>query len=378
MALLIECPNCKNRNSLKNISCNCGKTLRKASGKVYWIEYYLAGSRKRERIGSSKQAAENRLREVQTAKAEGRYIRKNKNSEITLGELSEWYLGLSEVKEKRSFKDIEICLKNIISRVGDKLSPSQLTMERVEQFRQRRLTEKTQTGRPAKPSTVNRDVANFKAMLNRAIEYSLIEANPIEKIRQLEENNVRERILTEEEFQKLLKNCSEAIKGQVLIAYYLPMRRAEILNLRWEEIDFKVGLIRLGVERTKNKKTRAIPLHPSIARYLRSLPRPINGGFIFENRLWRRKSYAKAVKEAGLGDFTFHDLRHCAINNLRLAGNDQYLIKQASGHKTDVAFRRYNLVTEDEMRSMKWYNSEENDSVTMDTYMDTSTSNTKG
>ena len=42
---------------------------------------------------------------------------------------------------------------------------------------------------------------------------------------------------------------------------------------------------------------------------------------------------------SGLGDFTFHDLRHCALNNLRLAGNDRYVIKQASGHKTDSAFR---------------------------------------
>ena len=97
MALLIECTTCRNRNSLKNISCNCGKTLRKASGKVYWIEYYLAGSRKRERIGSSKQAAENRLREVKTAKAEKRHIRKNLNSEINLKQLRDWYLNLDEV-----------------------------------------------------------------------------------------------------------------------------------------------------------------------------------------------------------------------------------------------------------------------------------------
>ncbi|MDP6743830.1 MAG: hypothetical protein QGH86_04830 [SAR324 cluster bacterium] len=57
---------------------------------------------------------------------------------------------------------------------------------------------------------------------------------------------------------------------------------------------------------------------------------------------------------AGLGEFTFHDLRHCAINNLRLAGNDHFVIKQASGHKTDSAFQRYILVTEDEMSGMKW------------------------
>ena len=38
-------------------------------------------------------------------------------------------------------------------------------------------------------------------------------------------------------------------------------------------------------------------------------------------------------------DFTSHDLRHFALNNLRLVGNDRYVIKKASGHKTDSAFR---------------------------------------
>ena len=82
--------------------------------------------------------------------------------------------------------------------------------------------------------------------------------------------------------------------------------------------------------------------------------------------------YNKAVERAGLGDFNFHDLRHCAINNLRLAGNDHFLIKQASGHKTDVAFRRYNLVTEDEMKDMKWHTEKVGETGRIDTYMDTS------
>ena len=84
-----------------------------------------------------------------------------------------------------------------------------------------------------------------------------------------------------------------------------------------------------------------------------------------------RKAYNKAVEKADLGDFNFHDLRHCAINNLRLAGNDHFLIKQASGHKTDVAFRRYNLVTEDEMKGMKWYTEKAGETGSIDTYMDT-------
>ena len=98
----------------------------------------------------------------------------------------------------------------------------------------------------------------------------------------------------------------------------------------------------------------------------------IHGGYVFgENRRFNRKTYNKAVKAAGIVDFNFHDLRHCAINNLRLAGNDHYKIKQASVHKTDSAFQRYNLVTEEEMKGMQWLDQQEGKSGTIDTYMDT-------
>ena len=372
MGILVECPACKIRGGLKRKLCKCGHNVQKASSKNYWIEYYLEGKRTRERIGRSKQAAENRLREVQTAKAEGRNIRKNKNSLITLGNLRDWYLDLSEVKQRRSFSSIKKCLRICVDGIGD-IPVSQLTQNRLELFRKKRLTEISERkGRPVKPSTVNRDVANLRAMLNKALDHSKIESNLIGWIKQLEENNVRERVLSPEEFETLYLHCPASLKGLVLIAYYLPMRQAEIMNLTWQEIDLKTGFIRLGGERTKNKTGRVIPLHPRIVDFFKSFPRPIHGGYIFgQSRRFNRKAFNKAVEAAGINDFTFHDLRHCAINNLRLAGNDHYTIKQASGHKTDIAFQRYNLVTEEEIKGMKWLDENGGKSGTVDTYMDT-------
>ena len=372
MGILVECPACKIRGGLKRKLCKCGHNVQKASSKNYWIEYYSEGNRTRERIGRSKQAAENRLREVQTAKAEGRNIRKNKNSLITLGNLRDWYLDLSEVKQRRSFSSIKKCLRICVDGIGD-IPVSQLTQNRLELFRKKRLTEISERkGRPVKPSTVNRDVANLRAMLNKALDHSKIESNLIGRIKQLEENNVRERVLSPEEFETLYLHCPASLKGLVLIAYYLPMRQAEIMNLTWQEIDLKTGFIRLGGERTKNKIGRVIPLHPRIVDFFKSFPRPIQGGYIFgQSRRFNRKAFNKAVEAAGINDFTFHDLRHCAINNLRLAGNDHYTIKQASGHKTDIAFQRYNLVTEEEIKGMKWLDENGGKSGTVDTYMDT-------
>ena len=263
------------------------------------------------------------------------------------------------------------CIEIVLDHLGEKKYANQISPADIQSFQRKRLSTNTIWGRPAKPATVNRNVANFKAMFSRALDYGIIEINPVIRVKQLEENNVRERLLSEEEFEVLYNHCSAQIKGSVLIAYYLPMRQAEILNLTWEEIDLKNQFIRLGGQRTKNKTGRAIPFTQRVFNYLISLPRPVHGGYVFEQRWWNRREFVKAVNMAGLGDFTFHDLRHCAINNLRLAGNDHFVIKQASGHKTDSAFQRYNLVTEEEMKGIKWLEEKAEDSAPMDTYMDT-------
>ena len=72
MGILVECPACRKRSGLKKKECKCGYNVQKAGYKNYWIEYYLDGKRTRERIGRSKLAAENRLREIQTATVEER------------------------------------------------------------------------------------------------------------------------------------------------------------------------------------------------------------------------------------------------------------------------------------------------------------------
>ncbi len=76
-----------------------------------------------------------------------------------------------------------------------------------------------------------------------------------------------------------------------------------------------------------------------------------------------QKSLIMACKRAGIENFTFNDLRHTAINNWRLQGHDYFRIMAASGHRTVEVFKRYNTVTESELRALV--------PGTMDTYMDT-------
>ena len=71
-------------------------------------------------IGRGKQAAEKRLREVETAKAEGKHIKKNKSSMISLGEIYKWYLDLPEVISLSSYNTIKSRLGNPVYKIGEK------------------------------------------------------------------------------------------------------------------------------------------------------------------------------------------------------------------------------------------------------------------
>ena len=119
---------------------------------------------------------------------------------------------------------IKKCLRICIEGIGY-IPVSQLTRNRLELFCKKRLTEiSKRKGSPVKPSTVNRDVTNLRAMLNKAVEHAKIDSNPIGRIKILEENNVRERLLSQDQFESLYLHCPLSLKGIVLMGFYLPMR----------------------------------------------------------------------------------------------------------------------------------------------------------
>ena len=115
---------------------------------------------------------------------------------------------------------------------------------------------------------------------------------------------------------------------------------------------------RLPAERTKTGSPRTIPLHPEVRTTLEKLPRGLHTDQVFLRYGQPfdeiKHSFQSACEETKNKDFTFHDLRHCALNNLRKAGNDFFQIMALSGHKTISVFKRYNLVTEEELAGIKW------------------------
>jgi integrase len=294
-----------------------------------------------------------------SARTEGRYIKKSPDSRTLFKDLAAWYLELSEVKAKRSYRRDEQSLKRLLPFFGERLLKD-ITPALAGDYQQQRLAEPS--GRSpkhlTKPATVNRELALLKTIFNKAISNGKAERYPIKGMKMLKENNERDRILNPEEYVRLLAHCPVHLQPIVKLAYHTGMRQGEIMCLTWGRVDLTEGFIKLRPEDTKTEAARLVPLTKELVEMFKTMrkgfPLPQVRVFTYDGRSVGsiKRAFETAVRKAGIEDFTFHDLRHTAINNWRLQGHDYFRIMTASGHKTMHVFKRYNTVSKEELKAL--------------------------
>ncbi len=355
MGLLIECPACKTRHGEKRASCSCGQNL-KASRKIYWIDYWAEGIRKRRRIGPSRKAALKAMTQVKVQLAEGRYLDKRQDLDLTFTELCDWYLELDETKAKKSYerdgRSVRALKKYFKKTLVREILPSM-----IESYKMRRINQINSHGKKFKPASVNRELACLRHIFNQAVRDRLIEQSPMVGVKLLRENNVRDRILSEAEFKRLLENSVPYLRPIFLTAYYTGMRKGEIINLTWDRVDLDNGFIALRPQDTKTNEGRRVPLHPRVVEAFKGLERSAETGSVFLNFSGKpiksfRGGFEGALARSGITGFTFHDFRHTAVTNWRRQGHDNFTIMKATGHRTMEVFRRYNTVDDSDLKKL--------------------------
>jgi integrase len=226
-----------------------------------------------------------------------------------------------------------------------------------------------------KPATINRELACLKAMLNVArkgllqLPGCVLDYNPVSSVKFFDEHNIRDRVLTSEEFQRMLKASPDYLKPILQCAYYPSMRRGEILALTWDKVDLNAGFIRMKETATKTDAARSIPIGRELRGVLQSLPVAPDGNrvpFVFTHNGQRMKSIKQVFtwvrQETGITDSVFHDFRHTAATNLRRAGVDALTAMKIAGHKTMAVFKRYTKIDDNDLTTAQ---------RRLDTYMDT-------
>lgn len=145
-----------------------------------------------------------------------------------------------------------------------------------------------------------------------------------------------------DEIQTLLSNCISHLRPIVTVAVHTGMRRGELLNLKWENVNLEQGIITLTD--TKNHERRDIPMNQTVKNTLSSLER--KSIYVFPNGKEKgfvdlRESFGTALKRSGITDFRFHDLRHTFASNLVMVGEDLNTVRELMGHKTLNMTLRY-------------------------------------
>ena len=124
------------------------------------------------------------------------------------------------------------------------------------------------------------------------------------------------------------------------------MRKAEILGLEWERVDFATA--RITLYQTKNGKPRGVPMNRAVYDALTALEPDAarRRGLLFhkrDDRRWGqiRTAFERAVARAKLPDFRFHDLRHTAASHLVMRGASLGDVKEILGHSDLKMTLRY-------------------------------------
>jgi integrase len=323
---------------------------------VYWIDYYVNGVRKRERIGPDKRLAEVVLKKRKVEIAEGKFLDKKRVLRCTFDELAALYGKWAETHHQ-GFAATRSRVKHLQETFGP-YQLSAITPLMVDEYVQKRVLER-------KPATVNKEMQLLRHTFKLAMAWGKALENPAKHLRPLRTNNRRLRYLSHEEMARLLAVADEELRPMVLTALHTGLRRGEQFSLTWEDVDFKLGVIR--VLHTKNGERREIPMSATLRDTLQRIPRRLGSDYVFPGRTGRgmsniRGRFHRALREAGIGGFRWHDLRHTFASHLVMAGVNITSVKELLGHKTLAMTLRYAHLAPDFQR----------DAINrLDTYMDT-------
>lgn len=188
--------------------------------------------------------------------------------------------------------------------------------------------------------SVNRYRALLHKMFNVAIEEGYIEENPVTKVNRYSElENIRNRVLTEDEEQRLIAESSSRLESILKVALNTGMRLGEILKLMWKNVDLEKREIR--VVEAKSGRSRKMPINSTLHGELielKSQDGTDNRVFPFKSI---RTAFTNACERAGIKDFTFHDLRRTFGTRLLERGVDIVTISRLYGHSSVLVTQRY-------------------------------------
>lgn len=241
--------------------------------------------------------------------------------------------------------------------------------------------EKFLSGLKVKNRTKNITLSVLRVVFKKAVEWSYLESSPVEKISPWRDDRKGSRALTPEELGRVLNKATPWDGAVIRVLVFSGMRPGELSQFKFEDIDWNDHIIRVVSDherKTKNRKSRIIPMSPDLEKELRFLsenwpnmqfvgghngtaeflPRKEEQGqYVFCHRDGRpvrsfRKSIKNAFRRVGVVGVTPHGLRKTFCSLLARTGVHPKVAQKLMGH-TDVrlTLNIYTEVGDDQLRT---------------------------
>ncbi len=202
-------------------------------------------------------------------------------------------------------------------------------------------------------SSVNRVLSTLRKIINKSRDEWGYQAPDI-RIRKhmLTEPEARTRWLTPAEAERLIACAAEHLKKPIRCALLTGLRLSNILQLRWDQIDFEQRQIDLRIKsRLPGGRLLVLPISPDLHDLLASCEGD-HPDFVFVRHFKHedlgptpiasfRRSFGTACRKADIKDFTFHDLRHTAATWMVQNGVPLDLVQEVLGHTDIATTKRY-------------------------------------
>ncbi|OUQ75907.1 site-specific integrase [Flavonifractor sp. An100] len=265
--------------------------------------------------------------------------------------------------------------QHIIPELGS-IPLAKLTAADLQQFYNRlkeggRLLRVEQYGPGLSDRMVKSCHVTCRMALDQAVAQGLILKNPALSCKAPVTRPKEMQVLTGEEIQRLLIQAKEdGCFELLLLELTTGLRRGEILALRWDDLDFRTGVLRVErqVQRIRGKlvvsqpKTRAssrsillpTPVLKILEQYRQSVtsqwmfPSPRKGDSPRDPTAVRKKLSA-VLKRVGCPAIRFHDLRHTFATSALEHGMDVKTLSTVIGHVSSATTLNVYAHVTDEM-----------------------------
>lgn len=172
------------------------------------------------------------------------------------------------------------------------------------------------------------------------------------------DDSKQRRFLTESEIDRLLRACEPEYYPIFFTLIHTGMRKAELINLEWNDLNFKRRIIKIRRKSFWVPKTgeREIPMSEAVATVLDGLPRQSHFVFPDEtgeaiNTNFIRLQLIRIARNAGIYDLTqVHALRHTFASLLLMRGVDLPSVQKLMGHSKIETTLIYSHQTTDHLR----------------------------